>query len=106
MLRRQTNPHKAIRGGALPYVVIYYVLTAGRLNNRGERYNRDFPMPSAYWLTACPWWRFRFECDDAVAASPLKIDGDSMQSKLGSDAAQFAAELADRFGPAVRAFGP
>ena len=84
----------------LSYVMIEYVLTAGRLDNRGERYNRDFLMPLAYWLTACPWRRFRFEGDDAVAASPLKTDGDSMQSKLGSNAAQFAAELADRFGPA------
>jgi hypothetical protein len=47
MLGRPTNPHKAIRGGVLPYTVIYYVLTAGRLDNRGERYNRDFLMPSA-----------------------------------------------------------
>jgi hypothetical protein len=39
-----------------------------------------------------------FQSDDAVAASPIKIDGDSMQPKLGSNAAQFAAELADRFG--------
>ena len=59
VLRRQTNPHKAIRGGALPYAVIYYVLTAGRLDNRGERYNRDLLMPSAYWLTARPLWRLR-----------------------------------------------
>ena len=42
VLGRPTNPHKAIRGGALPYPVICYALTAGRLDNRGERYNRDF----------------------------------------------------------------
>jgi hypothetical protein len=46
VLGRQTNPHKAIRDGALPYAVIYYVLTAGRLDNRGERYNPDLLMPS------------------------------------------------------------
>ena len=42
----RTIPHKAIRGGVLPYPVIYYVLTAGRLDNRCERYNRDFLMPT------------------------------------------------------------
>jgi hypothetical protein len=45
-IRRRTDPHKATHGVVLPYIVLWYVVTAGRQDNRGERYNRDFLVPS------------------------------------------------------------
>jgi hypothetical protein len=39
-----------------------------------------------------------FQNDDALAASPVEVGGKSVQTKLGSDAAQFVAEGVDGLG--------
>jgi hypothetical protein len=53
---------------------------------------------SSHW--AVGWRQARFDAftahgDDTIRASPLKADGESMQPKLRSDTAQFAAELTE-----------
>ena len=77
-IERMLNVHIELCSGArlirikrsvaerLPYAVIYYVLTAGRLDNRGERYNRDFIM--------IPIWKREPKVDRLERATRAVVD--------------------------------